>query len=157
MLSPISLARSARTLAFRSSRPFATSSVPREHFLNASPATFDAQAVKGDRVTLVDFYADWCGGQLPIRLLVHRTSADPILFKFRAMSHAYTHTQGGRYTNWRMMTVNTDDQQNLAAQFKIASLPTVIAFKNGEVLAKFIGVKNKAGVAQWLKVVQAKA
>ena len=57
MLSYPSLARTARTLAFRSARPFAASAAPREHHLDADVATFDAQ-IKLDQVTLVDFYAE---------------------------------------------------------------------------------------------------
>lgn len=57
MLSRTSLARTARTLAFRSTRPFSASSAPRQHFLDADAAVFDAQ-VKGSGITLVDFYAE---------------------------------------------------------------------------------------------------
>ena len=54
-----------------------------------------------------------------------------------------------------VVTVNTDDQQELAGRYKIASLPTVIAFRNGEPVSKFVGVKTAAGVQAFLKDVQA--
>lgn len=49
-----------------------------------------------------------------------------------------------------LMTVNTDDQYELAGQFKIAALPTVIAFKGGEQIGKFVGVRTEDGVKDFL-------
>lgn len=50
-----------------SRRAFSTASVARKHFMNASPEQFDAQAIKGDKVTIVDFYAECVLFLLPFR------------------------------------------------------------------------------------------
>ncbi|KAL8291694.1 hypothetical protein RQP46_001952 [Phenoliferia psychrophenolica] len=136
MLSRPSLARASRTLAFRSTRPFSASVAAREHFLDANAEVFDAQ-VAGDRVTLVDFYADWCG---PCRMLT------PILKTVVPTSSP----------DVNLLTVNTDNEQELAGRYKIAALPTVLAFRNGKVVDKFVGVKNQAGVLAFLAEVKAK-
>lgn len=58
MLSRSALARAGCALSLRATRPFSSSSAAREHFLNAGPELFETHAVKGDTVTLVDFYAE---------------------------------------------------------------------------------------------------
>lgn len=55
------------------------------------------------------------------------------------------------------MTVNTDEQFELASRFKIAALPTVVAFKSGAVVGKFVGAKNEAGVKAFLEQVKKEA
>jgi thioredoxin 1 len=49
------------------------------------------------------------------------------------------------------MTVDTDANQELAARYKIAALPTVIAFKGGKIVGKFVGGRNEAGVKAFLE------
>ncbi|GAA6000607.1 hypothetical protein JCM10207_004574 [Rhodosporidiobolus poonsookiae] len=133
MLSAVSSAAlpTARRAGPSALRSFATSTPAREHFLNASPEAFEAQAVKGSKVTVVDFYADWCG---PCRFL------SPVLEKV-------VNDESGA----DLMTIDTDAHTELAQKYKITSLPTVLAFKEGRILAKFIGAQPESGVRKFVE------
>ncbi|WP_136605622.1 thioredoxin [Paenibacillus dokdonensis] len=85
-------------------------------------ATFQNHIEKG--VTLIDFWAPWCGPckiQLPI---VHEL-ADELK---------------GQAT---IATVNVDEQTQLASQFGVRSIPTLLLFKDGKLVDQMVGVNRK--------------
>ncbi|GAA6038566.1 hypothetical protein JCM8097_004634 [Rhodosporidiobolus ruineniae] len=125
----------SRQASLASRRALSSSAVARQHFLNASPEQFEAQAIKGGKVTVVDFYADWCG---PCRFL------SPVL------ERVISEESGAD-----LMTIDTDAHVELAQKYKITSLPTVLAFKSGEIVGKFIGAQPEAGVKNFLQKVTA--
>ncbi|GJN87953.1 hypothetical protein Rhopal_000908-T1 [Rhodotorula paludigena] len=112
-------------------RSFASSSAARKHILDASPEDFKAHAVDGDKPTIVDFYADWCG---PCRFL------GPVLEK------VVDEASGAD-----LLKIDTEKHGELAAKYKITALPTVIAFKKGEIVAKMVGAAPEPGVREFLK------
>ncbi|KAK4046491.1 hypothetical protein OIV83_006017 [Microbotryomycetes sp. JL201] len=124
----------ARTLSrvlASSSRQFHATATGRQHILDASPERF-TQAVSGSKTVLVDFYADWCG---PCRALT------PLLKQLvKPESEKFD-----------LMTVNTDDQQELAMKYKIRALPTVVAFRNGEPVGQFTGALPAPRVQAFLE------
>jgi thioredoxin 1 len=73
---------------------------------------------------LVDFYADWCG---PCKMLV------PVL---EELSNDYS----GRV---KIGKVNTDEQNELAVQHRISSIPALFVYKQGQVVEQMIGAKSK--------------
>lgn len=86
---------------------------------------FDAEVLQAEGPVLVDFWASWCG---PCKMLA------PVLKDFaEEMAGAV-----------KVGKVNVDDEPELAARFKVMSIPTLILFKNGEVVKKSIGVITKA-------------
>merc|ERR1711939_463960 len=89
-----------------SPRLFASSAPSMKHILSATPADFDELAIKGNRPTLVDFYADWCG---PCRVL------GPVLEK------VVTEESGAD-----LLKIDTEEHGELAAKYKITALPTVV-------------------------------
>lgn len=81
-------------------------------------------ALINEGVTLVDFYADWCG---PCKMIA------PILVDLEK------DLQGQA----KIGKVNVDEAQELASMFNVQSIPTLIIFKNGSVVEKAMGYKPK--------------
>ncbi|EKD28458.1 MAG: hypothetical protein ACD_79C00293G0002 [uncultured bacterium] len=79
-------------------------------------------------LTLVDFWAPWCG---PCQMQT------PILEKLAVKL-------GGKV---KIAKVNVDNAQNLAANFGVQSIPTIILFKDGEQVQKMIGLQNENALA----------
>ena len=78
-------------------------------------------------VVLVDFWADWC---MPCKMMA------PIL-------NEVAEATDGTATIFKL---NVDEQQQVAAQFGIRSIPTMILFKDGKEVERIIGVKSKEAV-----------
>lgn len=108
----------------------ATSSAP----INVTAATFMTEVVEASRQlpVLVDFWAPWCA---PCRQLM------PMLDRL-ASEHS------GRI---KLAKVNTDEQQELAQQIGIRSLPTVVLFKDQAAVDHFVGLVPEAQIRQMLE------
>ena len=88
-----------------------------------SVEAFDKLISESDKPVLVDFWAEWCG---PCKILSPRVdeAAEEI-------------------DDVAVAKVNVDDQQDLAARYKVMQIPTLLLFKNGEVAAKSVGAITK--------------
>ena len=84
------------------------------------------QIVSKDVLTLVDFWAEWCG---PCK------SMHPI---FTRLAKKYEHISFAR--------VNVDNNQNIAMKFDVQSIPTFIMFRNGKPIDKMIGAVGEPGI-----------
>ena len=78
------------------------------------------EAVKSWSLTIVDFWAVWCG---PCRVL------KPLLHKI-----------AGEHSEIQLLTVDVDANGDLAAEYNINSIPAVFFFKNWEIVDSFVGV-----------------
>ena len=84
---------------------------------------FQAEVLSAQGIVLVDFWAAWCG---PCRML------SPVVDEIAAET---PHVKGG--------TINGDEQRELAGQFRIESIPTLIVFKDGLAVHRLVGVQPK--------------
>lgn len=82
-------------------------------------------------VTLVDFYADWCG---PCRMIA------PILDELAQ------ELQG----KVKIAKLNIDESQNVTARFGVTSIPTLIVFENGKEKDRVVGVRDKRALKSLL-------
>lgn len=103
------------------------------HVVTVTAQNFQSLVLDGsfERPVLVDFWADWCA---PCRALM------PLLAK---LADEY----GGRFL---LAKVNTEEEQALAAQFGIRSLPTVQLFKSGRAVDQFMGALPESQVREFL-------
>ena len=85
---------------------------------------FSTEVLTSDKVVLVDFYADWCG---PCRMVA------PVVEQI-AEEYADRAVVG---------KLNVDENEEIAVRYGVMSIPTLIAFKNGEVAGKLVGVQPK--------------
>lgn len=100
--------------------------------LTLTDQNFDQQLK--NKVVLVDFYADWCA---PCKMMV------PILNDVAADLSGNTHV--GK--------VDTGLHQHVAARYNVRSIPTMVLFKNGKEVKRFVGVKQKEFLLKELKSV----
>lgn len=94
-------------------------------------AKFNA-IINQDQLTLVDFYADWCG---PCKMLA------PILQEVKSIVK----------DDVKIIKVNVDQHQDLAAEFSVRGVPTMLLFKEGKMLWRQSGVlstKDLVGIIQ---------
>ena len=97
-----------------------------------SEQNFDEEVKKSDKKVLVDFYADWCG---PCKMMA------PTIEKIEEEVSEYA----------KVGKVNVDDSPEIAEEFGIMSIPTLLIFENGEVIHKHVGVTDKETLMSELK------
>ncbi len=97
--------------------------------IEVTDATFDEQVANTEGVTVVDFWAPWCG---PCRMV------GPVI---EELAEEYE----GRV---RFAKVNVDDNQQIAGSFGIRSIPTIGFFKNGEAVGGVVGAYPKEALQQ---------
>lgn len=92
--------------------------------LNAQ--NFDKEVLLSDKPVLVDFWAAWCG---PCRMLA------PTIDEIAA-----------ERDDVKVCKVNVDNEEELAVRFAIMSIPTLLAFKNGQPVDQLLGVQPKQAI-----------
>ncbi|MBQ8638593.1 MAG: thioredoxin [Lachnospiraceae bacterium] len=99
--------------------------------LHITTENFESEVVKSEMPVLVDFWASWCG---PCRMLA------PVIEEL-----------AGELTDAKIGKINVDEEPDLAKKYGVMSIPTVIAFKNGEEVGRSVGFKPKNALVKLLK------
>ena len=92
---------------------------------------FESEVLKSDKPVLVDFFATWCG---PCKMLM--PTIDEI---------------ANENTDIKVAKADVDENMELAKEYKIFSVPTLMVFKDGKVAKQMVGVQSKEQILDALK------
>ena len=99
--------------------------------LAVNSSNFEEVVLKSDVPVIVDFWATWCG---PCKML------SPIIAQLAAEADGF-----------KVCSVDVDEEQELAMDYQVASIPTLLVFKGGKVVNRSVGVIPKASILALLQ------
>jgi putative thioredoxin len=108
--------------------------MPEEYVVNVSELDFEYEVITYSKQipVIVDFWAEWCG---PCKMI------GPLLEKI---------AKEGQGT-FRLAKVNVDENPNLAIQYGVRSIPLIKAFRDGQVIAEFVGAQPEARIQEFIR------
>lgn len=92
---------------------------------------FHSEVLSSEKPVLIDFWAAWCG---PCRMV------SPIIEEI-----------AGEVTNAKVCKLNVDEEPQLAAQFGVMSIPTLVVIKGGKVVKQMVGARPKSEILKMLQ------
>ncbi|MFV0441352.1 MAG: thioredoxin [Lachnospirales bacterium] len=92
---------------------------------------FKSEVLENEGVVLVDFFAEWCG---PCKMVA------PILDEISKENNSF-----------KICKIDVDKAETIAQEYGVASIPTMIVFKNGEVVNKHVGALPKDKILELVK------
>ena len=100
--------------------------------IDVKKGNFQEEVISADKLAIVDLYATWCA---PCKALA------PVL---EELADKYA-------DKIKVVKVNVDEEESIAAKFGIASIPTVIFFKNGQTAASFVGLRSASEIEKMIE------
>ena len=97
--------------------------------LHLTSNDFDQEVLKSELPVLVDFWAEWCG---PCKMI------GPVIEEIASLFEG----------KLKVAKVNIDEAQDLAGNYNVMSIPTLLIFKQGEVVEQMVGIMGKEQLAQ---------
>ena len=101
------------------------------HPLDLTGSSFQQHISRNDILVVIDFWAAWCG---PCKM----------------MAPAYAQAAAKLEPHIRLAKLNTEQEQSIAAQFNIRSIPTLVIFKGGREVARQSGAMSAADIMRWI-------
>ena len=99
--------------------------------LNVTSANFEEEVLKSEKTVLIDFYADWCG---PCKMF------SPVV-----------EAVANENEDIKVVKVNVDNAQDLAIQYQVMSIPTVVIIKDGKEINRNVGMVSKSQLLEMVK------
>ena len=102
--------------------------------INLTKDSYHNEVMETEKVVVIDFWATWCGPCKMMAPVVEEISKD--------------------YPDVKVCKVNVDEEPELSNAFKIASIPTIVVIKNGEIIDSVIGFRPKEDIEKIIKLVK---
>lgn len=99
-------------------------------YITLTKENFDQEVLKSDRPVLVDFWATWCSPCVALSPTIDEIASEQDVVK--------------------VGKVNVDEQQELARQYRVMSIPTLMVFQSGEMVRREVGGKSKEEILEML-------
>ena len=99
--------------------------------LHITKENFDQEVLNSDQPVLIDFWASWCG---PCQMLL------PVVEEL-----------AGEVEHAKICKINVDEHPELAQQFQVMTIPTLVVMNGGKVLNRSVGVKPKEEILKMLE------
>lgn len=99
--------------------------------LKVTSENFEEEVLKSDKTVLIDFYADWCG---PCKML------SPII-----------EAVANENEDIKVVKIDVDSAQDLAIEYQVMSIPTIVVIKDGQEVNRNVGVISKSQIEEMVK------
>ena len=99
--------------------------------IKVNSENFESEVLKSKKIVVIDFYADWCG---PCQML------SPIVDQVAS-----------EYENLKVVKINVDEAQDLAINYGVISIPTLVVIKDGQETNRTVGLISKNAIEELVK------